>query len=373
MKLAFFYGNLLRGGAQRVMSELANQFTAWGDEVILLTLDKGSCEYKLDPRVRVQGLDVAGDSANKLDSLVRLAKTLKALRSWERRERPEAVICFSTHLSFQLSLALSFCSDRCRIIASERANPQKREREPLAALEQRSLEKLDGFIFQTQRVSLLFPESLRNKGRVIHNGLFSSDIPKTVTEYSQRDSRSICAMGRLDYQKAYDTMIRAFALFAREHPEHTLNIYGRGREGAQEKLQALARELGVGDRVVFHGNRPDVLEQIKDAGMFLMTSRFEGMPNALMEAMACGLPCVCTDCDFGPAELIEDGVSGLLSPVDEPEAIAAAMTRIADEPGLGEKLSIGALKIRQTHSREEICRQYHSYIEEIVSKKKVET
>lgn len=373
MKLAFFYGNLLRGGAQRVMSELANQFTAWGDEVILLTLDKGSCEYKLDPRVRVQGLDVAGDSANKLESLTRLAKTLKALRSWERRERPDAVICFSTHLSFQLDLALAGCRDRCRIIASERANPRYRDNEPLEALERRSLEKLDGFIFQTQRVSELFPQSLREKGRVIHNGLFSGDIPKTVTEYSQRDSRSICAMGRLDYQKAYDTMIRAFALFAREHPEHTLNIYGRGREGAQEKLQALARELGVGDRVVFHGNRPDVLEQIKDAGMFLMTSRFEGMPNALMEAMACGLPCVCTDCDFGPAELIENGVSGLLSPVDEPEAIASAMARIADEPGLGEKLSIGALKIRQTHSREEICRQYHSYIEEIVSKKKVET
>lgn len=368
MKLAFFYGNLLRGGAQRVMSELANQFTAWGDEVILLTLDKGSCEYKLDPRVRVQGLDLSGDSANKLDSLARLLKTLKALRRWERRERPDAVICFSTHLSFQLDLALAGCRDRCRIIASERANPRYRDNEPLEALERRSLEKLDGFIFQTQRVSELFPQSLREKGRVIHNGLFSGDIPETVTEYSQRQLKSICAMGRLDYQKAYDTMIRAFALFAREHPEHTLNIYGRGREGAREKLQELARELGVDGRVVFHGNLPDVLEHIKDAGMFLMTSRFEGMPNALMEAMACGLPCVCTDCDFGPGELIEGGVSGLLSPVDDTEAIAAAMARIADEPGLGEKLSRGALEIRRSHSREEICRQYHSYIEEIVNK-----
>ena len=107
---------------------------------------------------------------------------------------------------------------------------------------------------------------------------------------------------------------------------------------------------------------------IKDAGMFVMTSRYEGMPNALLEAMACGIPCVCTDCDFGPAELIEDGASGLLVPVDDAEAVAAAMARIADEPGLAERLSVGAARIRETHSREEICRQYRDYIEEIVNK-----
>lgn len=366
MKICFFYGNLLRGGAQRVICELANQFTVWGDEVILLTLDKGGCEYKLDSRVKVQGLDLAGDSANKVESLLRMMNTIRRLRRWERQERPEAVICFSTHLSFQLSLALTGCCERCRIIASERANPDYRKKEALDWLEQRYMENLDGFIFQTQRVSMLFPENLRKKGRVIHNGLFSSDIPEKVTDYDRRDKNRICAIGRLDYQKAYDTMIKAFAVFARNHPEHTLNIYGRGRDGAQDKLQAMARELEVGSRVIFHGNLPDVLEHIKDAGMFLMTSRFEGMPNALMEAMACGIPCVCTDCDFGPAELIEDGVSGLLAPVDNVEAIAGAMTRVIDEPGLAKKLSDGAVKIRQTHSRENICEQYHRYIEKII-------
>lgn len=368
MKVCFFYGNLLRGGAQRVMSGLANQFTAWGDEVILLTLDKGDSGYKLDPGVRVCGLDVAGDSGNRVDSLSRMGKTLKALRRWERRERPDVVICFSTHLSFQLLLALSFCRGRCKMIASERANPAVVEKHALEHLEDRCLERLDGFIFQTQRVSELFPQSLREKGRVIHNGLFSGDIPETVTEYSQRRFKSICAIGRLDYQKAYDTMIKAFAIFARQHPEHVLNIYGRGPDKLRKELQELAANLNVGGRVIFHGNLPDVLDRIKDDGMFLMTSRYEGMPNALIEAMACGLPCVCTDCDFGPGELIEDGVSGLLSPVDDTEAIAAAMARIADEPGLGEKLSRGALEIRRSHSREEICRQYHSYIEEIVNK-----
>lgn len=370
MKLVFFYGNLLRGGAQRVMCELANQFSAWGDQMTLLTMDAGKCEYELSPSVKVQGLGLAGDSANKLESLSRMLNTLLVLRRWERQERPDAVICFSTHLSFQLSLALTGCRDRCSIIASERANPQFRRKGALDRVERRYMEKLDGIIFQTQRVSMLFSESLRERGRVIHNGLFSRDIPEKVTDYGLRDRKRICAMGRLGSQKANDTMIKAFAIFARSHPEHVLNIYGRGREGVQEKLQKLAEEQGVGSRVVFHGSLPDVLEHVKDAGMFLMTSRFEGMPNALMEAMACGIPCVCTDCDFGPAELIEDGVSGLLVPVDDVEAIAAAMARIADEPGLGEKLSEAALKIRQTHSREEICRQYHDYIEKTVNRRR---
>ena len=105
-------------------------------------------------------------------------------------------------------------------------------------------------------------------------------------------------------------------------------------------------------------------------GMFVMTSRFEGMPNALIEAMACGLPCVCTDCDFGPAELIRDGESGLLAPVDDVAAIAAAMGRVADDAVLAERLSRGALEIRRTHAREIICGQYRDYILSVVEKRK---
>lgn len=366
MKVAFFYGNLLRGGAQRVMCVLANKFVEWGDEAILLTLDDGKSGYYLDPRVKVCGLKVAGDSKNKLQSAERLIKTLTALRRWHREERPDVVVCFSMFLNLQLVTALTGTSDKCKIITSERANPNVRKANLIFKMEMRALEKDDGFIFQTERVSRLFSQKLREKGRVIHNGLFSEEIPEKVIDFSNRDMKKICAVGRIDEQKAYDVMLNAFAIFHSTHWEYILNIYGDGKD--EEATKVLTEKLGLGQNVIFHGNRPDAVNLIKDAGMFVMTSRYEGMPNALLEAMACGIPCVCTDCDFGPAELIEDGVSGLLVPVDDAEAVAAAMTRIADEPGLAERLSGGAARIRETHSREEICRQYRDYIEKIVNK-----
>lgn len=367
MKIAFLYGNMQRGGAQRVISCLAAYCAQMGDAVTILTLDGGGSDYELDPRVSMVGLDVAGDSANKLDSARRFLATERKLRAWIKAEKPDAVLAFSSKLTMQLLLARGHGGPA--LICSERANPAFRAESTATRMERRLLKKADGFIFQTQRVSLLFPPEMRERGTVIHNGLFSPDIPGTAAAFAQRRQKEICAVGRLENeQKAYDVMLDAFALFWEKHPEHVLHIYGSG--GSEAAIRAQAAALGLTDSVVLHGNLPHVIHEIRDMGMFVMTSRFEGMPNALIEAMACGLPCVCTDCDFGPAELIRDGESGLLAPVDDVAAIAAAMGRVADDAVLAERLSRGALEIRQTHAREIICGQYRDYILSVVEKRK---
>lgn len=367
MKIAFLYGNMQRGGAQRVISCLAAHCAQMGDEVTVLTLDGGGSDYALDPRVRMMGLDVAGDSANKLESARRFLATERKLRAWMKAEKPDAVLAFSSKLAMQLLLAGGHGGPA--LICSERANPAFRAESAATRMERRLLKKADGFIFQTQRVSLLFPPEMRERGTVIHNGLFSPDIPEEPVPFARRRKKEICAVGRLENeQKAYDVMLDAFALFREKHPEHVLHIYGSG--GSEAAIRAQAAALGLTDSVVLHGNLPHVIHEIKDMGMFVMTSRFEGMPNALIEAMACGLPCVCTDCDFGPAELIRDGESGLLAPVDDVAAIAAAMGRVADDAVLAERLSRGALEIRRTHAREIICGQYRDYILSVVEKRK---
>ena len=366
MKIVFVYGNMQRGGAQRVISCLAAYCAQMGDEVTILTLDGGGSDYELDPGISVVGLNVAGDSANKLDSAKRFLTTERKLRDWMKAEKPDAVLAFSSKLAMQLLLAGGHGGPA--LICSERANPAFRTESAATRMERWLLEKVDGFIFQTQRVSRLFPERLQKIGTVIHNGLFSPDIPKIVTAFAQRRKKEICAVGRLENgQKAYDVMLDAFALFRETHPEHMLHIYGSG--GSEAAIRTQAAALGLADSVILHGNLPHVIQEIKDMGMFVMTSRYEGMPNALIEAMACGLPCVCTDCDFGPAELIRDGDNGLLVPVDDVTAIAAAMGRIADEPALAERLSQGALEIRHTHGRETICGQYRDYILSMIEHK----
>lgn len=370
MKVAFFYGNLKRGGAQRVICCLANDFLRRGDQVSILTLNDGETEYELEPGVKVTGLAVSGDSANKWESIRRFLNTERQISRWLTEEKPDAVLAFSTKLTMQLWLARLFGGKKCRMICSERANPSFAEEKKLEAwLEQKALAHVDGFIFQTERVKALFPERLQKIGAVIHNGLFSEDIPEEVTAFAGRKHKAICAVGRLDNdQKAYDVMFKAFAFFHENHPEHVLNIFGRGID--EPALRQLIAQLGLEDRIILHGNRPHVIHEIRDMGMFVMTSRYEGMPNALIEAMACGLPCICTDCDFGPAELIRDGESGLLVPVDDVAAIAAAMGNIADDSVLAEKLSRGALEIRQTHGREEICSKYRDYILSVIEKRK---
>lgn len=369
MKAAFFYGNLKRGGAQRVICCLANDFARRGDQVNILTLNDGETEYELEPEVKVTGLRVSGDSANKWESIRRFLNTERQIRRWMAEEKPDAVLAFSSKLTMQLLLARAHGGPV--LICSERANPAFREESAATRMERRLLKKADGFIFQTERVKTLFPERLQKIGAVIHNGLFSEDIPEEITAFADRNPKAICAVGRLDNdQKAYDVMFKAFALFHERHPEHVLNVFGRGVD--EPVLRKLIAQLGLEDSIILHGNHPHVIQEIKDMGMFVMTSRYEGMPNALIEAMACGLPCVCTDCDFGPAELIRDGESGLLVPVDDVAAIAAAMERIADEPALAGRLSRGALEIRQTHGREKICGQYRDYILSVIEKRKSE-
>lgn len=366
MKIAFMYGNMSRGGAQRVISCLAAYCVKMGDAVTVLTLDSGNSDYELDAGASIVGLNVAGDSANKLESVRRFLSTERALRAWMKTEKPDVVLAFSIKLSMQLLLARGHTGPA--LICSERANPAFRAKSAATRIERLLLKKAEGFIFQTQRVSLLFPPELRERGTVIHNGLFSTDIPENITSFAQRRQKELCAVGRLDNgQKAYDVMLDAFALFREKHPEHVLHIYGNG--GSEAAIRTQAAALGLTDSVILHGNHPHVINEIKDMGMFVMTSRFEGMPNALIEAMACGLPCVCTDCDFGPAELIRDGENGLLVPVDDVHAIAAAMGRIADDPNLAESLSQGALEIRRSHTREAICGQYRNYILSILKQK----
>ena len=371
MKLAFLFGSMSRGGAERVIASLANTFCAAGDEISIITMDNNPSGYALDERVRHIRLNLAGKSKNKMEALIRNFRILRSLRKEIKRAGYDAVITFELRQAVLLQYAFP-AGRKFKIITSERANPNTRK---LARFEKKQydkmLPKVDGFIFQTKRVSLCYCERLREIGTVIHNGVFPEILPAEIPAFADRRHKDICAVGRLAEQKGYDILLRAFHLFGETHPEHRLHIYGEGalRKALEEQIAA----LGLGDRVTLHGSVANVMFQVFDMGMFVMASRFEGMPNALMEAMACGVPCISTNCDFGPEELVTDHENGILVAVDDEKAIAAAMAEIADSPELAQKLSENARKIRETHSGDRIADRYHTYISDVIHERNKET
>ena len=366
MKLAFLFGSMHRGGAERVIASLANTYCAKGDHITILTLDNSPSGYALDERVQHLGLNLAGQSKNKIEAITRNLKIISRLRKEILTNQFDAVITFELRLAVLLQYAVPF-GRKFKIIASERANPNVRN---LGRLEQmqrdRLLPNIDGFIFQTERVSLCYCERLRQKGIVIHNGVFPEILPEATVAFFERRHKAICAVGRLDEQKGYDILLQAFSTFHQTHPEHHLHIYGEG--ALRQAIEQQIRDLGIEAAVTLHGSVPNVMFQVADAGMFVLPSRYEGMPNALMEAMACGIPSVAANCDFGPGELIRDGENGLLVPVEDPVALADAMARIADDQALAHKLSENAVDIRDTHSGQRIAQQYYDYITAVIGK-----
>lgn len=215
-----------------------------------------------------------------------------------------------------------------RRILSERNDPSQK---PVKEFEdaKRSFERGEHVVFQSEFVQKLFSEKIRAKSSIIRN-------PISVTAYADpAPGDRIVTVGRYIEQKNHVLLIRAFDLFRRTHPSYTLHLYGDGE--LRGSLQELIEELHLENTVFLEGFRNDIHPCIKDARMFVLSSDFEGMSNALMEAMMMGLPCISTECT-GSTELIENGKTGLLVPLGDEAALSGAMTKLADDDVLWEKI-----------------------------------
>jgi glycosyltransferase involved in cell wall biosynthesis len=154
------------------------------------------------------------------------------------------------------------------------------------------------------------------------------------------DHPMVLSIGRLHPQKGHDVLLKAFSIFLARHANWRLAIMGEGP--AEAGLRALAIELGIANQVDWLGSRPDPYPWLRAARIFALPSRHEGTPNALLEAMSCGLPCIVSDASPGPLELLEDNISGLVVPVEDHAALATAMERLADDARLSWKLGEAA-------------------------------
>lgn len=359
MKITIFISALSGGGAERVTCNLANHLCDFGHEVEILTMGDTAAAEPLRNGIKYSPLLPNEDRSN---ALVNNAKRILRLCRYMKKQSVDAYVVM---LPVTTELMLRFSRlTKAPIIVSERADPTV-----YAPKIQKILQKLtaraSGFVFQTEDAKAWYEPYLKGVESVI--------IPNAINpafirpKYEGEREKTIVGAGRLSKQKNFELLIRAFARVADKFPEHKLVIYGKGP--LLESLKDLAAKLGVGNRVEFPGFCTNIPEVLEKASMFVLSSDYEGMPNALMEAMASGLPCVSTDCGGGGARfLIENGENGNLVPQRDEDALAAAMEKILSDETLAAKLGENARKLQETLAPEKIYGEWESFIKQIVER-----
>ncbi len=365
MKIMFYYHSVNNvGGAERVITYLANDFVERDDEVSIMVTDHLPPWHPLDKRVQLINLNTESSSQGLVDAVITNLYRVQLTRKHLRSVKPHVVVCFGISHLTAAYLARPFLG--IKLIGSERNNPRYSDYGVWKHLKRLIPQLVDGFVFQTNKAQMLYPITVQKKSIVITNGISIEDHAIGTLQLNQRIPGSMCGVGRLSEQKGFDTLINAFARFERQYPSYILTIYGEGNE--RNNLEKLISELNMEGKVILAGKINNVLEEISKQQVFILSSNYEGMPNALIEAMACGCACVSTDCDYGPSELITDGENGLLVPVGDIEALANAMERIANDIAFADKLAKNAKRIRDTNSIHNIADRYHEYITRVAKK-----
>ena len=317
-EIIFVTGSLRRGGAERVISILSNELVERGWKVHICTMLFSAIGYELDPRI-----DVIDLSREKNNQVLDTPRMIIELRRTIRRIKPDAVISFMVTISIVTWLATR--GQQVRFIPSERNDPAIGRGKIVQYLSSIAYAASDKIVFQTERAKNFYSEKIRKKGVIIYN-------PVSVSQERDPDPKhKIVSVGRLEVQKNRQLLIEAFSDVYKIHPEYSLHIYG---EGSQEKeLIALIEKLGLTEKVILHGNVSDVHKQIADAEFFVLSSDYEGLSNALIEAMMMGLPCISTDC-AGASDVIEDGVDGIIVPIRDRNKMAEAMDKLIGDSAL---------------------------------------
>tara|TARA_R110002074_G_scaffold304679_2_gene475932 strand:- start:7070 stop:8188 length:1119 start_codon:yes stop_codon:yes gene_type:complete len=354
VKLLFFIHSLSSGGAERVTVTLANYWAAQGWEVIIVTVTGEDRDfYPLHPAVRRIALGLDGASRGSLEGITNNWRRMRALRGVLVKEQPAIAIAFMPTANVLLSLAAVGLG--IPTIGSERTYPPKM---PLGGLWERARRytygNLTSLVAQTALSAQWLAENTttkRDRIVVIPNPV---TLPMLVNEprfslaENQQDmgcSRILLAVGRLGPEKGFDRLIDAFAQLAGQQPEWGLMILGEGEQ--RVALEGQCRANGLEARVCLPGSVGNVGECYEAADLYVLTSRFEGFPNTLLEALAHGLPAVAVDCETGPREILRHGVDGLLVPQDDPDALVSALGRLMVDGQLRSRFSEHAVETRQ--------------------------
>lgn len=356
-KTLLFYINAIHdGGAERVLLQLAKRFAACGYRAVVVTSFVDEWEYPVPEGVERLSIEQAQIDQSRLR---RNLSRIMALRRLIKEYRPAALISFMAEPNFRAILASRFLP--VKTIVSVRNDPEREYGGRLGRIIGKWLLPLaDGCVFQTEQAKKWFPKRLQKRSSVIMNQVDERFFQ--VTDAGQNGY--VMTAGRLTAQKNQALLIRAFAAIAGD-VEEELRIYGEGE--LRRSLEALIAQLGMEGQIRLMGASDDMPAALAGCKLFVLPSDFEGMPNALLEAMAAGRCCVSTACPCGgPEAVIESGVNGLLVPVGEEEALSAAMLELLKDAEKRRTMAAAAGERANAFRPEAIFEHWRDYVERVI-------
>lgn len=361
-RIVFHLNCLERGGAERVVSNLAGQFVENGYEVYIATEWQGEDEYVIDSRIkRVHvGLTQKQEKHNRIHKFI---DRVVNLRKFVRKTKPDVVIAFARKANYRALTAT--IGMKVPVVLSVRINPvgwydKLSDKIQIPLLFPRA----SGCVFQTADQRDFFPEYLQKRSKVILNPINEKFIGNPIPKEREK---KVVHSGRLVDFKNQQMLLKAFKIVHETHPDYILEIYGPDSlDGTKEKLEAYITEKHAEQYMKLMGGSDKLEKDMMYGAVAAFSSDYEGMPNAMLEAMALGLPVVATDCPpGGPRMVIESGKNGILVPVDDEKKMAEAINSLIENPDLAEQYALEAAKIGKKAGPELIFKEWQEYLEEI--------
>ena len=365
-KVAFYIGSLHKGGAERVFVNLAEYFLNQDYQVLMVTQYqyRKEEEYELAKGVRRVISDIAIQETTNSRIVNFFRRVRKLHRIW-KEEKPDLVLSCVGKNNFMTIVTTMFTKTRPVVSVVGEAKEEYPNR-LMKMLANMLFPFAAGVILQTERSREFFSGKVGRTAVILPNSLNPLFIRPMFT--GEREKR-IVSVGRLDANKNHEMMIRVFAKLAKKYPAYTLTIYGEGE--LREHLQELIVTLGVEERVFLPGVILNVAEAIERAALFLLISYSEGVSNALIEAMALGLPVIATDVPSGgTVELIRHGENGWMIPVGDKEALEAAMDQLLSDEDLARRLGCEAYKLQERFAPEKVNEQWRAYFDQCMERGK---
>lgn len=353
MRITVFISSLYGGGAERVACNLASYLTKKQNEVEILSISNDKKSYELNEKVKKYSLTSERLKLGK--NIVRIYRFLKYIII-------RKVDIYIVMLPIPTIMLLLFSKlTKAKIIVSERVDPTKYSK-GISKLLKLLCNRANGYVFQTESIKDWYIKSkLRVRNTIIPNAINPEFIG---TRYSEKRNDEIIAVGRLSKQKNFQLLIDAFAIVHKSYPNYKLLIYGEGDE--RKELQEKIIKNKLEKNVFLKGNVKNIKEKIFKSKIFVLSSNYEGMPNALIEAMVLGLSCISTDCDGGGAKyLIKDGYNGILIEKNNIEQMSQAIIKLIENDEYAEYLGNNASKIQEELHPSIIYGKWEKFIKEV--------